>query len=126
LDLVEQLRSHSANRYFSSRVGLFDECAAAVREDFCDREADILAAIEELFEAGVVARTNIGRTFNQVASDQRARNLIEIPVSVPSVPPHGSSNSWGSIRDTATDNNICALPKRLCDSCSSKIAPALL
>ena len=126
LDLVHQLRGNRADTHLATRaVLLLAEDGISGALNGRNRAAQVLAAVKEIFEAGVVAPRRIGRALDEVSCNQRSGQGIEV-AGLPVVPPGSRSNSGRGVGHTAADDNVCPRTQGLGNSHGSQIAPIYL
>lgn len=122
LDLVQQLRRDGPDGDLAARARLLGEDTRSIMLNLSNGEADVLALVHEALEARVVATADVGGALDEMAGDERARNLIEVRLAVPAVIPHGRTNCGSGISNTASNDNVTSLAESLCDARAAKIA----
>jgi hypothetical protein len=122
--------STRAHFWLTTRVLLLRDDHGTVMLDFGDGEAHVhvLALLHQVLEHGVVAASDVGGAFDQMACHQSCRKLVKL-VALPVMPPSTiisisrktrqhwdlrcSTNDWSSISYTASNHDIGALSQRL-------------
>ena len=80
LDLVEELRGDTGDGHLTTSVFFFVHNTNAGVIDCGDGETqvDVLAGLEQFLEVGAVTARNVSRALEQMAEDERARELVEL------------------------------------------------
>ena len=120
-DLVEQLLLTRGDAHRAARARHLGEHRAAIARDFGQRKAEPGKVRHLLAIAiGEIAAAQLPRTFQEVADQRRAADLVRI-VERPAEGVREGSGEQRGIADTAGDHHIRTLAEGTCDRLAAEI-----